>query len=98
MINLTPNIVFIGDKEIREYVEKTIFKLATSNISEVVIKARGNKIGKAVEVYERVYGTVSRKNLNFRVEKGNISTLTEMMESNRKKYNVTAIELVLKKS
>ncbi|MBS3167876.1 DNA/RNA-binding protein AlbA [Candidatus Woesearchaeota archaeon] len=47
------NTVFIGDKNPMNYVTAVVMQFATKNANEVVVKARGKFISKAVDVVER---------------------------------------------
>ncbi len=89
------NIVFIGGKPFMNYVTGVVMQFTTNNAPEVVIKARGKFISKAVDVAE-----VARKRFlkesNISVKEIKIDS-EEFENKERKKVNVSIIDIVLKR-
>jgi DNA-binding protein len=46
------NIVFIGEKPFMNYVTGVVMQFTTQNLAEVIVKARGKFISRAVDVVE----------------------------------------------
>jgi DNA-binding protein len=89
------NIVFVGGKPFMNYVTGVVMQFTTQNMREVIIKARGKFISKAVDVAE-----VSSK--KFLKEQGifvkEIKIDSEEFENkDRKKVNVSTIDIILDK-
>ena len=87
------NIVFIGGKPFMNYVTGVVMQFTTNNAPQVVIKARGKFISKAVDVAE-----VARR--KFLKEQGitikHIKVDSEEFENKEgKQVNVSIIELTL---
>lgn len=89
------NVVFIGIKPFMNYVTSVIMLLTTKNMSEVVIKARGKWISRAVDVAE----IVTKKFLKERNLKiSNVKIDSDERENDEgKKINVSTIEITLGK-
>jgi archaea-specific DNA-binding protein len=87
-------VVFIGLKPTMTYVFQVVTQL-NSGAGPVVVKARGNAIGKAVDVVE----VVRRRLLEGQVEVGPITIDTERL-TNRdgREANVSSIAIPLTKS
>ena len=85
--------IFIGKKPIMAYVTSTLIQLA--NLPSVNIKARGMSIGRAVDVAQ----IISRKTENAGYEIGQISIVSEALESqDGKTRNVSTIEIEVKRN
>lgn len=86
------NIVYIGNKPVMNYVLAVVTQMNSGN-SEVILKARGRAISKAVDVAEIV-----RNRFITDVKLGAIDISTEEV-SNREgsNSNVSAIEIQLSK-
>ncbi|MEK6919247.1 MAG: DNA-binding protein Alba [Nanoarchaeota archaeon] len=89
------NVIFIGDKPFMNYVTGVVMQMNNKENKEVIIKARGKFISRAVDVAE-----VSRK--KFLVEtKTKVSKIDidseEFENKEGKKVNVSTIEITLKK-
>jgi DNA-binding protein Alba len=83
--------VFIGQKPTMTYVFQVVTQLNAS-IGPVVVKARGNAIGKAVDVVE----VVRRRFLEGQVEIGTISIDTERLVNREgRDANVSSIAIPL---
>ena len=89
------NVIFIGDKPFMNYVTGVVMQINNKENKEVIIKARGKFISRAVDVAE-----VARK--KFLVEtKTKIKEIKidseEFENKEGKKINVSIIEITLKK-
>ena len=89
------NVVFIGGKPFMNYVTGVVMQFTTNNSKEVIIKARGKFISKAVDVTE-----VARKRFlkeqNISIKKIEIDS-EEFKNKEGKQVNVSTIELTLSK-
>lgn len=87
------NTVFIGTKPFMNYVTSVVMQFTTKNQSEVVIKARGKFINRAVDVAE----VVKKRFLEERnIEVKDIKIDSEEFENKEgKKVNVSTIEITL---
>jgi len=87
------NIVYVGSKPINAYILACVTQF-TEGATEVVLKARGRAISRAVDVAE----ILRRKFMPDTVELGEITISTEVIEdTERGKSNVSAMEIELKK-
>ena len=87
------NIVFIGGKPFMNYVTGVVMQLTTNSASEVIIKARGKFISKAVDVAE-----VARKRFlkDQNISVKDIKIDSEEFENREgKKVNVSTFEITL---
>ena len=89
------NVVFIGAKPFMNYVTGVVMQLTTKNLPEVIIKARGKFISRAVDVAE----VVTKKFLKEQgIKVKNIKIDSEEFENKEKrKVNVSIIEITLGK-
>jgi DNA-binding protein len=86
------NIVYIGNKPVMNYVLAVVTQM-NGGVSEVILKARGRAISRAVDVAEIV-----RNRFITDVEIGSIDISTEEIMSNEgSSTNVSAIEILLAK-
>jgi len=84
------NVVFIGSKPVMNYVLAVVTQIDGGN-SEVVLKARGRSISRAVDVAEIV-----RNRFIEDLELGSIDISTEEVSNSEGSYtNVSAIEIQL---
>lgn len=88
------NSVFIGSKSFMNYITAVVMQFTTKGESEVIIKARGKFISRAVDVAE-----VSRKRfLENSVDVKNIKIDSEEFENNEgRQVRVSNIEITLAK-
>jgi len=89
------NVVFIGGKPFMNYVTAVVMQFTTKGAREVVIKARGKFISRAVDVAE-----VCRKRFlkEHNVEVKEIKTDSEEFENKEgRKVNVSTIDITLEK-
>ncbi len=90
---MTEHVVYIGNKPVMNYVLATLTQL-NEGADEVVIKARGRAISRAVDVAEIV-----RNRFMPNVEVKEIKIDTEELESEQgRRVNVSTIEIVLAKT
>ncbi len=89
------NVVFIGNKPFMNYVTGVVMQFATKGSKDVVIKARGKFIARAVDVAE-----VARKRFlkDHKIDVNDIKIDSEEFENKEgKKVNVSTIEIALVK-
>ncbi|MCX8194359.1 MAG: DNA-binding protein Alba [Candidatus Pacearchaeota archaeon] len=89
------NVVFIGGKPFMNYVTGVVMQFTTKGASEVVIKARGKFISRAVDVAE-----VATKRFlkEHNIEVKDIKIDSEEFENKEgKKVNVSTIDITLAK-
>tara|TARA_Y100000310_G_C20663987_1_gene806413 strand:+ start:1024 stop:1359 length:336 start_codon:yes stop_codon:yes gene_type:complete len=87
------NVVFIGSKPFMNYVTGVVMQFNTQGASEVVVKARGKFISKAVDVAE-----VARRKwlVEQKVETKDVKIGSEEFENKEgKQINVSIIEILL---
>lgn len=86
------NIVYIGNKPVMNYVLAVVTQM-NGGVPEIVLKARGRAISRAVDVAEIV-----RNRFVTDVEVGTIDISTEeILNSEGSNTNVSAIEIYLSK-
>ena len=87
------NIIFIGNKPFMNYVTAVVMQFTSQRSNEVVVKARGKFISRAVDVAE-VAAKRSLKDQEITVK--NISIDSEEFEDkDNKKIKVSTIEITL---
>ena len=86
------NVVYIGQKPLMSYVYVGVTVFNKGN-NEVIFKARGKSINKAVDVTE----LVRRKFLSGFVEYGEIKISSEEVDGRDSPRMVSSIEITLKK-
>jgi DNA-binding protein len=89
------NVVFIGSKPFMNYVTGVVMQLTTKNSPEVIIKARGKFISRAVDVAE-VAAKRFLKEQNVRVKDIKIDS-EEFENKEGRKVNVSTIDITLSK-
>lgn len=89
------NVVFIGVKPFMIYVTSVAMQFTTKDMNEVIVKARGKSINRAVDVVEAVRKRFLKdKNLDIK----EIKIDSEELENKEgKKINVSTIEITLAK-
>ena len=88
------NSVFIGNKPFMNYVTGVVMQFTTKNANEVIIKARGKFIARAVDVSE----VAAKRFLEETVEVKDIKIGSEEFTNNEgKQVRVSIIEITLKK-
>jgi len=87
---LSENVVYVGSKNVMNYVLACITQL-NQGAKKIVLKARGKAISRAVDVAE-----VLRNRFSLGLEVKDVSIGTEKMQApDGKEINVSAIEIVL---
>ena len=88
------NAVFIGEKPFMNYVNGVVLQFTTKDASEVLVKARGKFISRAVDVAE----VVCKRFLDGEISVENISIDSEDFTNKEgKEVRVSTIEILLKK-
>ncbi len=88
------NIVFIGDKPFLNYVTGVVMLFTTQNFSEIIVKARGKYISRAVDVVE----SANHRFLEDTIEVSNVKVGSEEVTNREgKKVRVSFIEITVKK-
>ena len=88
------NVIYIGNKDFMNYGTGVIMQLTTKNAPEVIIKARGKFIARAVDVAE----VIRKRFLEGQVEVKSINIDSEEFQNQQgKNVRVSTIEIVLKK-
>ncbi len=89
------NVVFIGSKPFMNYVTGVVMQFTTKGSSEVIVKARGKFISRAVDVSEV---TTKRFLKEHNITVKNIKIDSEEFENKEgRKVNVSTIEITLSK-
>ncbi len=89
------NVVFIGDKPFMNYVTGVVMQFTKQNSKEVIIKARGKFISRAVDVSE-VTSKRFLKEEGIKVKDIKIGS-EEFENKEGRKVNVSTIEITLTK-
>jgi DNA-binding protein len=89
------NIIYIGEKPFMNYVTGVVTQFKTKNETEVIVKARGKFISRAVDVTEASIKKFLKED-NIKVKDIKISS-EEFENKEGKKVNVSTIEIVLVK-
>ena len=89
------NVVFIGVKPFMIYVTSVAMQFTTKDMNEVIVKARGKSINRAVDVVEAVRKRFL-KDKNLDVKEIKIDS-EELENKEGKKINVSTIEITLAK-
>jgi DNA-binding protein len=88
------NVVFVGGKPFMNYVTAVVMQFTTKGAREVVIKARGKFISRAVDIAE----VCKKRFLNeHNIEIKSIKTDSEEFEKEGRKINVSTIDITLGK-
>jgi DNA-binding protein len=90
-IDTDSNVIYVGNKPPMNYVTVVMALLSSGNFTEVVLKARGNAISRAVDVAEITH---NRFLTNAEVKHIDIGTEVVTNEDGRKS-NVSSIEICL---
>lgn len=93
-VEFKDNVIFIGNKPFMNYVTSVVIQFTTKDADEVIVKARGKFISRAVDVSE-----VARK--RFLADQVEIKEILidseEFTNREGKEVRVSTIEIVLKK-
>ncbi len=88
------HVVFIGPKPFMNYVTGVVMQFTTQNAKEVVVKARGKFISRAVDVSE----VAAKRFLENAIKLGGIKIDSEEFENKEgKQVRVSSIEITLVK-
>ncbi len=89
------NVVFVGSKPFMNYVTSVVMLFTTKSMDEIVIKARGKFINKAVDIAE----VVKKRFLKDKnIEAKDIRIDSNEVESKEgRKISISSIEITLKK-
>ena len=88
------NSIFIGGKPFMNYVTGVVMQFTTKNAVEVIVKARGKFISRAVDVAE----VATKRFLNGQAEVNKVNIDSEEFENKEgKQVRVSTIEIFLKK-
>jgi len=88
------NSIFIGNKPFMNYVTSVVMQFTTKNAPEVIIKARGKFISRAVDVSE----VAAKRFLDGQVGIKDIKIDSEEFENKEgKQVRVSTIEILLEK-
>ncbi len=88
------NTVFIGNKPFMNYVTSVVMQFTSRNVQEVLIKARGKFISRAVDVAE----VASKRFLLNQVEVSNIRIDSEAFKNNDgKDVRVSIVEILMRR-
>jgi len=90
------NVIFIGNKPFMNYVTGVVMQFTTKGSNEVIVKARGKFISRAVDVSE-VSAKRFLKEHNIKVKDIKIDS-EEFENKEGRKVNVSTIEITLKKT
>jgi archaea-specific DNA-binding protein len=85
------NIIYVGNKPVMNYVLAVVTQF-NNGADEVLIKARGRAISRAVDVAE-----ISRKRFLTEVDVKDIAISTESLSTETGETNVSAIEITVGK-
>ena len=85
------NIIYVGNKPVMNYVLAVVTQF-NNGADEVLIKARGRAISRAVDVAE-----IARKRFLSDVNVRDIAISTESLETDTGNTNVSAIEITVAK-
>lgn len=88
------NVIFVGNKPFMNYVTGVVMQFTTQEAKEVVVKARGKFISRAVDIVE----VATKRFLDNTVEISDIKTNSEEFENKEgKQVRVSTIEITLVK-
>ena len=88
------NSIFVGNKAFMNYVTAVVMQFTTKNADEVIIKARGKFISRAVDIAE----VAAKRFLEGKVEVKDIKIDSEEFENKEgKQVRVSTIEITLRK-
>jgi archaea-specific DNA-binding protein len=91
---MSDNSVYIGEKPFMNYVTGVVMQFTSNNLEEVVIKARGKFISRAVDVAE----VAAKRFLDNSIEVKDIRIDSECFKGDEgKDVRVSIIEITLRK-
>ena len=83
------NTIFVGNKPVMNYVLAIVTQF-NAGAREVIVKARGKAISRAVDTTE-----IALNRFLQDVDKNSVTTCTEMVDTENGKTNVSSIEIIL---
>ena len=89
------NVLFVGGKPFMNYITGVVMQFTTKGAKEVIVKARGKFISRAVDIVE-VCRKRFLKDLNLQVKEIKIDS-EEFNNQEGRKVNVSTIEIILTK-
>ena len=90
--NLDEHVIYIGDKPFMNYVTGVVMQFTTQKANDLVIKARGKFISRAVDIAE----VASKRFLTDQIKVNGIKIDSEEFENKEgKKVRVSTIEITL---
>jgi len=89
------NTVFIGTKPFMNYVTSVVMQFTSKEKNEVIVKARGKHINKAIDIVEAVRKRFL-KDKNIEIKNTKIDS-EELENKLGKKTNVSMIEITIRK-
>jgi len=92
MSEIPDNVVIVGKKPIQSYL-LAIANHVANGMNEIIVKAMGRNISKAVDVVNRSLRGIAN---SYKISDVNIDTAELELEDGKKKY-VSTIEIKLKK-
>ena len=91
---MSDNSVYVGDKPFMNYVTGVVMQFTSNNYEEVIIKARGKFISRAVDIAE----VAAKRFLDNKVEVKDIKIDSESFKGDEgKDIRVSTIEITLKR-
>ena len=91
---MTDNEIFVGEKPFMNYVTAVVMQFTTKEASEVIVKARGKFIARAVDIVE----VAAKRFLDNAVSVKDITIDSEEFKNKEgKDVRVSTIEIVLQK-
>lgn len=95
MENEADNVIFVGGKPFMNYVTGVVMQFTSKGANEVIVKARGKFIARAVDIVE-VCRKRFLKEQNISVKDIKINS-EEFMNQEGKKVNVSTIDITMSK-
>ena len=91
---MSDNSVFVGNKPFMNYVTGVVMQFTTKNASEVIVKARGKFISRAVDIAE----VASKRFLKDQIDISDIKIDSEEFKNQEgKEVRVSTIDITLKR-
>lgn len=88
------NVIYVGDRPFMNYVTGVVMQFTAKEAEDVIVKARGKYVGRAVDVAE----VSTKKFLDDIIEVGSVDIDSERFETDEgKEIRVSTIEITLKK-
>jgi len=88
------NVIFVGEKPFMNYVTAVVMQFTSKDAEELVIKARGKYISRAVDIAE----VASKRFLEGKIAPADIKIDSEEFQNKEgKDVRVSTMEIVLKK-